>query len=141
MASQQEVRQYIAYWFQLGKKVFVGGMQDAYTPQPVLQGNRYSQEFENCWNEIQQVKGEGVYLEGTEQTIAELLTPAWEILGCVRCDMPVPLKVMGMPPKVCPCHDLPTWPNTEIPVPRAPIDGDLRLIDIKARLMNQDESH
>jgi hypothetical protein len=52
MASEQEVRQYLAYWFQLGKKVLIRNGQESLLPQPVIQGDRYSQAFEDCWQQI-----------------------------------------------------------------------------------------
>jgi hypothetical protein len=48
--------------------------------------------------------------------------------------MPVPLINIGIPPEVCPCNDLPNWPNTEIPAPREPVNSHNRLSGIRDRL-------
>ncbi|MBD1866650.1 hypothetical protein H6F93_12565 [Leptolyngbya sp. FACHB-671] len=135
MASQDQVRQYLAYWFQLGKKVLIKNGQTALLPQPVIRGDRYSAEFEECWHQIVSPDSKDCYLEGTHQTIAELLSPSWEIDPCARCEMPVPVPNMGMPALTCPCVDLPTWPDTAMPQPRAPISTQSQLIQIRDRLM------
>jgi hypothetical protein len=135
MAAQDQVRQYLAYWFQLGKKVFVKNGEVALLPQPVIRGDRYSDEFEKCWQQISSLDSKDCYLEGTDQSIAELLTPAWEISACARCAMPVPMPNLGMPALTCPCIDLPTWPDTEMPQPRSPISTQSQLIQIRDRLM------
>ncbi|NEP15261.1 MAG: hypothetical protein F6K14_34860 [Symploca sp. SIO2C1] len=48
--------------------------------------------------------------------------------------MPIPIKIAGIPTPVCPCHDLLTWPNTELPVPREPINSQDNLRAICDRL-------
>lgn len=135
MASQNQVRQYLAYWFQLGKRVLIRNGEEALLPKTVIQGDRYSDEFEKCWQEILAPESGDCYVEGTNETIAELLTPAWELNPCARCSMPVPLRNVGMPPEACPCYDLPTWPNLEIPVPRSPIDSKTHLLGLRDRLL------
>lgn len=75
MASPDEVKQYLAYWFQLGKPVKVQHSPNKLLPQPVLQGDRYSPEFETCWQYILS-HTERCYLDGTDQTMAHLLSPA-----------------------------------------------------------------
>lgn len=134
MASEQQVKRYLAYWFQLGKKVVIHNGDSAVLPQPVIAGDRYSDEFEKTWQLILSLESGDCYLDGTHQTIAELLTPKWEIEPCVRCEMPVPLIKIGLPPELCPCNDLPTWPNTEIPAPREPISNHTKLRAIRDRL-------
>lgn len=133
MASEQKVKQYLAYWFQLGKKVLTPNGQTI-LPQPVIQGDRYSQEFEDCWRHILAASGDS-HLEGTEQSIAQLLTPAWELADCARCSMPVPVRSVGIASLFCPCNDLATWPNTEIPAPRSPVNSQAQLTDIRDRLL------
>lgn len=139
MASEAQVKHYLAYWFQLGKKVQLRNGQSA-LPQPVIAGDRYSQEFESLWQQMLSSGSGDCYLQGTEQTIAELLTPKWEVKSCARCDMPVPLQEMGMPPELCPCNDLPTWPNTELPAPRSPVSSQDRLQAIRDRLQDSGSS-
>ncbi|MBW4557564.1 MAG: hypothetical protein KME59_16815 [Trichormus sp. ATA11-4-KO1] len=136
MATKQEVRRYLAYWFQLGKKVVTSNGQASFLPQPVLKGDRYSEEFEECWQKIISQTTGDCYLEGTYETISELLTPAWEMSPCGRCEMPVPVRSLGMPALLCPCNNLPDWPNTELPAPRYPISTQEQLIAIRDRLIN-----
>ncbi|MTJ08463.1 hypothetical protein [Anabaena sp. UHCC 0204] len=132
MATKNEVKEYLAYWFQLGKRVIAVNGKVSFLPQPVIQGDRYSQEFEECWLTILSPATGDCYLDGTQETINELLTPAWEMLPCGRCSMPVPLKNVGMPALLCPCSNLPGWPNTEIPAPRSPVCSQEQLTAICA---------
>jgi hypothetical protein len=132
MASSDHVRHYLAYWFQLGKAVVLADRNQRILPRPVIAGNRYSPEFEACWQTVQTAVD--AYLEGTQQTIGELLTPSWELNSCARCAMPVPTKVLGLPTMECPCIDLPTWPDTEMPQPRQPVDSRAELGNIRDRL-------
>jgi hypothetical protein len=136
MATTEEVRRYLAYWFQLGKKVLIGTSKVIFLPQSVLEGDQYSQEFEECWRKIISQPTGDCHLEGTQETITELLTPAWEIVSCGRCAMPVPMRNPGMPATFCPCHSLATWPNTELPLPRSPVNSQEHLIVIRDRLLN-----
>ncbi|AFY42657.1 hypothetical protein Nos7107_2033 [Nostoc sp. PCC 7107] len=135
MANTEDVRKYLAYWFQLGKRVVIGHEATSLLPQPVYRSDRYSQEFEECWQKTISSESGDCYLEGTHETIAELLTSAWEILPCSRCNMPVPMRNVGMPAESCPCNDLPGWPNTDLPAPRSAIDNQDRLIGIRDRLL------
>jgi hypothetical protein len=134
MASSQQVRQYLAYWFQLGKGVVLENGHRTVLPRPVLAGSIYSSEFEECWQQLVAPNAGDAYLEGTQPTIAELLTPAWQIDPCARCAMPIPVKIVGLNALECPCIDIPTWPNTDIPQPRSPVDTRDRLAQIRDRL-------
>jgi hypothetical protein len=134
MASEQQVKRYLAYWFQLGKRVLIRNGDSAVLPESVIAGDRYSDEFESIWQLILSPESGDCYLEGTHERIAELLAPKWIIEPCVRCDMPVPMINIGLPPELCPCNDLPTWPNTEIPTPREPVSSHNRLREIRDRL-------
>jgi hypothetical protein len=134
MASEEQVKSYLGYWFQLGKKVFLKNGREQLLPDPVVRGNSYSEAFENCWQRILEYNGRDCYLEGTIQTIEQLLSPVWEINPCSRCEMPVPTIDLGMPSLICPCNDLPNWPNTELPKPRSPVDSSDRLSKIQERL-------
>ena len=135
MASEADVKRYLAYWFQLGKKVWIKNGEESLRPQSVIRGNGYSQEFEGCWQTIISSDSGDCYLEGTSESIAELLTPAWDVTPCGRCSMPVPIRHVGMPALTCPCNDLPGWPNTEVPQPRSPVDTQGRLFAIRDRLL------
>ncbi|MBW4579208.1 MAG: hypothetical protein KME42_06510 [Tildeniella nuda ZEHNDER 1965/U140] len=138
MASEQHVREYLAYWFQLGKRLAVRGGEAFLQPRPVIQGDRYSQEFEDCWQQVRSAAAGDCYLEGTNQTIAELLSPAWEVDPCSRCAMPVPVKIQGVADLECPCIDLPGWPNTELPQPRSPISSQAVMEKVRDRLRKSD---
>jgi hypothetical protein len=137
MANKEEVKKYLAHWFQLGKKVIVGHTTQSFLPNPVLDGDRYSLAFEECWATILSLETSDCYLEGTHETIAELLTPTWEILACGRCAMPVPIKTLGLPSVLCPCYYLTTWPNNELPAPRCPVDSQEQLSAIRDRLTHK----
>ncbi len=134
MASHTDVKKYLAYWFQLGKHVVSDDQQVSYRPEKVIQGDRFSPEFENCWTEIIEREGKSFYLDGTDQTIAELLSPEWDVVSCARCDMPIPMPQVEIKPHLCPCNDLPGWPNEEIPKPRMPVDSYNHLYHMKKRL-------
>ncbi len=134
MASEQQVRTYLAYWFQLGKKLLWRNGQEQLLPQPVINGDRYSQQFEDCWRKIMTVSGKDCYLEGSRETIEDLLSPAWDIDGCARCAMPVPVTEIGIQSLECVCNDLENWPNSELPQPRSPVSNSARLNSINSRL-------
>ncbi len=135
MASANQVRQYLVYWFQLGKKVLIRNGEEALLPRPIFRGDLYSREFEDCWLKITSPDSGDCYLDGTEETIAQLLTSEWEIILCARCPMPIPVRTKGMPAASCPCHDLGLWPNTEIPAPRSAVSTQRHLNSIRDRLL------
>jgi len=138
MASEEQVRQYIAYWFQLGKKVLIHNGEESLLPSKVIQGDRYSEEFEECWRRMTDLKSGDCYLDGTQETIAQLLTPAWDVNPCGRCSMPIPLKNLGLPALNCPCYDLADWPNFESPLPRSPVHTQTHLNGIINRLIRKE---
>lgn len=141
MASQQQVKQYLAYWFQLGKKILPRN-GEALLPQPVIEGDRYSAQFERIWQLVLTPEHRDSYLEGTNQTIGQLLTSGWDISDCPRCSMPVPTIDLGIQSSLCPCNDLPSWPNNELPKPRDPVDsqGKLRSICQKLNKLNSSQN-
>jgi len=132
MASEQQVKQYLGYWFQLGKKIILskGGV---IATQNVVQGDRYSQDFEKIWQQILDNQTQA-YLEGTASTIEELLSPQWVIMPCARCELPVPMIDLGFKDDNCPCADLDNWPNNQLPSPRIPMGTQQRLDEIRQRL-------
>jgi hypothetical protein len=136
MATTQEVRLYLAYWFQLGKRVVVPATNQQVKPNPVLCGEAYSAEFEACWQSL--LAGPDAYLEGTEQSIADLLEAEWDLVQCARCQVPVPLRVGGLSPTSCPCADLPGWPNLDLPIPHAPVNNKTYLTRICNHLFETD---
>ncbi|MEM6612361.1 MAG: hypothetical protein AAF652_08935 [Cyanobacteria bacterium P01_C01_bin.72] len=134
MASANEVKTYLAHWFQLGKKLVWRNGAAELLPEKIIQGDHYAPEFEQCWQQIMSVNGQDCYLVGGEATIQELLTPAWTIDQCARCAMPVPLMEAGTQPLDCTCSDLDNWPNNELPAPRSPINSQENLSNISKRL-------
>ncbi|MDY6806556.1 MAG: hypothetical protein SXA11_22490 [Cyanobacteriota bacterium] len=135
MADEAKIKQFLAYWFQLGKGVAIKNGEKILKPQAVITGDRYSREFEECWQKVVSPDSGDCYLEGSSQSIAELLSPQWEILACSRCEMPVPVRSQGMPPESCPCFDLPDWPDYDKPQPRSPVDSKSHLSNICQRLV------
>jgi hypothetical protein len=138
MASKQEVKQYLAYWFQLGKRVVCSKGGVTLRPQEVIKGDRYSDEFEEIWQKVTSPEAGDCYLEGTTETVLELMTPIWEMNACARCSLPVPIRNVGMPPELCPCSDLSNWPNTELPPPRLPVNTKEKLTAICNRLLGKE---
>jgi hypothetical protein len=137
MASPEKVKRYLAYWFQLGKKLILNDTQEITMSDSVIKGDRYSEEFEACWQNIIDREGKNYYLEGTEPSIEELLLSQWNIRSCARCSMPIPKQELGSQTLDCPCVDLPSWPNFELPLPRAPIDSNSRIKNIASRLTSK----
>ena len=140
MASTEQVKQYLTHWFQLGKYIICPKQQEKIYPQVIFEEHHYSKEFEQCWQKILDIDAD-CYLEGTEQTIQQLLTPAWEIIHCPRCELPIPISVAGIPSTVCTCFDLSTWPNNELPAPRIPSNTTTHLHRLRQRLQNKEENH
>ncbi|ELR99688.1 hypothetical protein [Gloeocapsa sp. PCC 73106] len=134
MASTTEVKQYLAYWFQLGKGVVVGNSEKTLLPNRVYEGDRYSREFETCWQQISTLNPAETHLEGTNQSIEQLLSPQWDINSCARCEMPVPAIVVGLTNPGCPCDDLDSWPNSELPSPRSAVSNQKHLNNLTQRL-------
>jgi len=134
MASTTEVKTYLAHWFQLGKKLVWRNGKAELLPTKIINGDRFSTEFEECWSKIMSVEGKDCYLVGGEATIHELLTSAWTINQCAVCAMPVPKIERGIQSLDCACSDIENWPNTELPAPRSPISSQGQLNSISQRL-------
>ncbi len=134
MASSEEVKKYLAYWFQLHKPVIVARQDKAILPHKVIMGDRYSVEFERCWDLVSNPATGDCYVEGTNQTIQELLSSKWGVSDCPRCSMPVPIIEIGSQDSSCVCDDLEYWPNNELPSPREPIHNSQVLNKIRSRL-------
>jgi hypothetical protein len=133
MANPSYVKQYLAFWFQLGKPLIVDNGKEV-LPAPVIRDGSYSREFEALWQRALAPESGDCYLAGTDMTVQQLLTPEWEIEPCARCAMPVPMISQGLPCLSCPCNDLISWPNTEMPQPRSPVNTNERLSGICDRL-------
>jgi hypothetical protein len=138
MAESTDVKRYLAHWFQLGKKIFLHNGREALLPARLFTGDRYSIEFENCWQKVTDPASGDCYLEGTEQTIQDLLSPRWEVYPCARCELPVPVTVAGQVNLTCPCIDLPNWPNSDLPSPHLPANNGQHLERIRRRLQEPD---
>ncbi len=134
MASQLEVKKYLAHWFQLGKKVYVRNGDFTMLPSKIFNDTDYSAEFDRCWKLISSDVSGDCYLEDTTQTIDDLLSPSWEVVDCARCAMPIPLKVAGISTESCPCVNLSHWPNNTVPVPIARELVTSKMVDIHHRL-------
>ena len=139
MASHTEVKNYLAHWFQLGKQIVSNDGQAIYKLEKIIQGDRFSPEFEACWTEILKSGGKDCYLSGTDQTIAELLSSKWDVEGCARCGMPVPLSQRQFSIHPCPCDDLSNWPNADLPQPRLPVDSHRHLGQMHDRLQSSSQ--
>jgi hypothetical protein len=136
MALPTQVKTYLSYWFQLGRGVRMPLAAGPVKPAAVLADGGYSTEFEALWHQLTQPQmAASSYLDGTEQTIAQLLETTWEIQDCARCNLPIPMKVAGLPSQSCPCDALKILPDiAEIP-PRAPIDSQATLRRLCERLL------
>ena len=137
MASATEVKTYLAHWFQLGKKLVWRNGEAELLPEKIISGDRFAAEFEDCWQKIMSVEGQNCYLVGDNATIQELLSSTWKIDQCARCAMPVPVVEVGTQPLNCVCSDLDNWPNSELPVPRPPINSQAKLNNISQRLKSK----
>ena len=134
MASATQVRIYLAHWFQLGKKLIWLNGEAELLPQPVIRGEEFSPQFEDCWQKVMSVDGKNCYLEGSSETIEDLLSSNWDINNCARCNMPVPIVEIGTQSLDCICSDVQNWPNTELPAPRSPVNNSVQLNNIRSRL-------
>lgn len=139
MASPSQVKTYLAQWFQLGKRVASQDTQDHHLPSPIFSGEGYSPNFEWIWSRISSNNADRFYLEGTDQSIADLLSESWQIDSCARCQMPVPTSQAHWACAICPCSDLTSWPNESLPKPRSPIQTQTHLRDICSRLQQSEQ--
>jgi len=127
MANNTEVKEYLAKWLQMGKKISIDDAEIG-LPQ-VIKGEHYSPEFEQVWQKSQE---QSAYLEGTNQTIQDLLKPEWEIISCVTCELPVPTLSLGYrESRPCICDDR---PNLNTIAPRSPVTSSIYLQSISDRL-------
>ncbi len=119
MATPLQVKEYLACWLQLGRSVIIERTSGSTTLQPntILGPRQFSPEFEAWWQTIQ-AQADQCHLEGTNETIAELLSDQWEVTACSRCQIPVTIPTRGMVTHSCPCSDLESWPNDETLPPR-----------------------
>ncbi|CAN1210724.1 hypothetical protein TUMEXPCC7403_11040 [Tumidithrix helvetica PCC 7403] len=136
MATCDVVKDYLAQWMQVGKKVLIQSENKSVGICKVIEGERYTQEFEALWTEISTIKAKEAYLEGTNETIQELLSDKWELVECPRCNLPSACIDMGMrETKACPCDTMKLWPNLETIAPRKPVKTAKYLNNICDRLL------
>lgn len=134
MASQQRVQHYLAYWFQLGKTIHIKNGRLTQRPVPVLEGNQFSRAFQDCWQSIMAIGGRDCYLDGTQETVEQLLSPQWEITDCARCSIPVAMHAVMPVAQLCACGDIDHWPNDELPAPHMPVNNHTHFSRLKTRL-------
>lgn len=134
MASQQDVQHYLAYWFQLGKPIHISNGRLTQRPVPVLEGNQFSRAFRDCWKLIMAVGGRDCYLDGTQETVEQLLSPKWEIADCARCSIPTAMSAVMPVAQLCACGDIDNWPNDELPAPHMPINNKNHFNRLTTRL-------
>ena len=134
MASQTQVKKCLALWFQLGHAVVTDDHSNRQLcPQPVFYQDRYTPEFEQAWSEVIE-DAAAWYLEGAPMAIADLLSSTWDIIPCSNCLMPIPASIFGEGAKPCLCQDLAFWPNSDLPMPRLPANGQSHLCNLCERL-------
>lgn len=130
MAAPLEVKEYLAKWLQMGKALSVDNQEIFLTE--IIKGESYSSQFEQLW---QQTPKAIATLQGTNNTIAELLKPEYEIMPCPVCELPVACLSSGYRQiNTCPCSDLPLHPHLGLPLPHVPIATATYLQNISDRL-------
>jgi hypothetical protein len=133
MATELDLKNFVACWMQLGKGVYQPTGELIHLAK-VLQGEQYNPEFETLWQDLSSFGLQNVYLEGTSVSLSALNTELWEIVPCARCTMPVALPIGNTASCICPCHDLQGWPNSELPTPRPPVANKAHFDRILKRL-------
>lgn len=143
MATPNQVKAYVACWLQLGKAVLCdrpAGLERL-QPEPLLGLESLSQEFQLCWQRMS-LDPWHCYLEGTNESLGQLLSPAWEIGPCARCGLPVPLPATpATATGPCPCSDLKGWPNLATVPPRIQDEQFLQVATLRSvyqRLRDRD---
>jgi len=135
MASRTLVKNYLAQWMQMGKGVTLSNYGEEVHIHKIIQGERYSPLFNKLWDEIITKQAAEAYLTGTSQTIGDLLSNKWEIIGCARCNLLVPSLDLGARvPVCCPCDDIPNHPNLDSISPHIPVTLVQHLEDLCDRL-------
>ncbi|NKB18516.1 MAG: hypothetical protein HC770_11595 [Pseudanabaena sp. CRU_2_10] len=118
----------------MGKKVFIQSQNKLVGVKCVVRGESYTNEFEQLWAEISDPRSGDVYLDGTDESIQELLSPKWEVVSCARCEMPIPIGMGPQAAQICPCNNFGCYPNLEAIAPREPVITAKHLSSIMSRL-------
>ena len=141
MASRTLVKNYIAQWMQMGKSISLSTQSEPVSIYKILSGEEYSPLFNKLWDEISTTKADEAYLTGTDQTIRDLLSDRWEIIGCARCSLLVPSLDLGpRVPVCCPCDDLPTHPNLDLVATHVPVKLSTAINALCDRLLSKNDS-
>jgi hypothetical protein len=136
MAASNVVKDYLAQWMQVGKKVLIDGKNESVSICKIIDGEKYAPEFETLWAEISTTNAKTAYLEGTNETILELLSDKWELIECPRCSLPSACIDVGVrETQPCPCDTMKLWPNLETIAPRKPVTTTQYLNNICDRLL------
>ena len=142
MASRTLVKNYIAQWMQMGKSISLSTQGKQVSIYKIINGEEYSSLFNQLWDEISTTKADEAYLDGTDQTIDDLLSDRWEIIGCARCSLLVPSLDLGpRVPVCCPCDDLPTHPNLDLVAPHVPVKLSTAINELCDRLISKNDAH
>ena len=141
MASPAKVRAYLASWFQLNRSVVIPSTAERLCPKPVIAHGGYSLAFEDCWRTLENLQWKDCYLEGTQQTLPELLSDHWDVISCARCTLLIPMPLSLNKGLECPCQDLHSWPNNQIPLPHLPVDDQRVLGSICNRVTIASEKY
>ena len=140
MASRTLVKNYLAQWMQMGKSITLSNHGEKVSIHKILQGEKYSDQFNQLWDQISTTKAEEAHLSGTDQSISDLLSNNWEIIGCARCNLLVPSLDLGARvPVCCPCDDLPNHPNLDLVAPHHPTTLVNHLDQLCDRLAQKNE--
>ncbi|MCA1904320.1 MAG: hypothetical protein CV045_00895 [Cyanobacteria bacterium M5B4] len=132
MANKNEVKQYLAYWMQLGRKLILSDR--VVSLDQVIAGDHYTTRFEEIWQEGE-ARPEAASLEGANISLEQLFSANYELLSCPRCDLPLPSLTLGpRSAQPCPCDDLNLWPNFDTVPPRQPVNTTDQLRSIYQRL-------
>lgn len=92
MANKNEVKQYLAYWMQLGRKLILSDR--VVSLDQVIAGDHYTTRFEEIWQEGE-ARPEAASLEGANISLEQLFSANYELLSCPRCDLPLPSLTLG----------------------------------------------
>lgn len=136
MVSEDRVKQYIALWMQLGKPVVCDRNNQQLGTPHVIRGESYSPEFEQLWKIICQAPNH-YHLAATPCTIGDLLAGHWDLLPCARCTLLQPVNESVIAAGPCPCQDLASWPDDNLPLPRQPVGSQDYLYKIQLRLLRE----
>lgn len=109
MATELEIKQFVAEWMNVGKIVMspMGELR----AQSLDSAYRYTPEYDKLWSYLWKRKTK-CYLLGTTQTF-DKLERAWELSRCIHCDLPVMLPIGYYPSQFGsePCVALGLWPH------------------------------